>query len=423
LSVVLFHTTASPPDQQAARSLFEAGKLERFETTIADDPSSALQRIVGAAGRMAGRDLAARFRRRAVTEVPPALVRTHPWQELLRLAVGAADRDGRATDFVWEWAEHSFDRAVARGLGGGLTGVYGFEHSSLHTFRRAKELGLAIAYEMPAPETEFSRRIIDAEIERFPEMRTAYHRYTAAREERRLARRAAERRIADVIIAASQFTRSSLADEAASLAKVRIVPIGSPPALPRDRVLGGDRGDGRPARFIWAGTFGIRKGAHHLLNAWREGGFGGRASLRVYGSVALPDRVLRPLPEGIEICGAVSRAELMERFLESDALVFPTLCDGWGMVATEAWACGLPVITTRRAGVSDLLRDGRNGILIEAGGPDEIVRALEWCLAHRGELSAMREAALETALAWQWSDYRKLMARTLLESGLFGGRA
>ncbi|HEY1793408.1 MAG TPA: glycosyltransferase family 4 protein [Opitutaceae bacterium] len=420
MPVVIFHTSVAPPDQQAARSLLEAGQLARFETTVVDDPASLRQRAFTAAGRLARRDLARQFRRRAVTEVPLAKVRSHPWGELLRLAAGSVDTDGRLTDFVWERAEIGFDRAVSRGLREGLTGVYGYEHSSLGTFQRAKQLGIRVAYEMPAPESRHSKRIIDAELERFPEMKTPYHAYTAEREHRRIARRMAEWNAADVVLAASRYTRDSFASLGLDVGKVRLVPIGAPPPLPREQALAGRSRGGKPT-FVWAGTFGIRKGAHHLLSAWRDGQLGRSATLKVFGSIALPERVLRPLPEGVEICGSIPRPELMGEYLKGDALIFPTLCDGWGMVATEAWSCGLPVITTDAAGVADFLSDRANGLLIKAGDPGAIRAAIEWCLSNMPRLEQMREPALETAAKWQWSDYRRLLSDTLREAGLFAG--
>ncbi len=420
VSVVIFHPSVAPPDQQAARAIYEEGQLDRFVTTVRDDPSSAVQRLAAAAGRLVGRDMPARFRRRAVTEVPFDKVEAHPWGELLRLATGALDRDGRLTDLVWERTEIGFDRLVARGLHGGLTGVYGYEHSSLSTFERARSLGIRVAYEMPAPETRFVQRILDGEMSRFPELRTAYHRHTAQREDRRTARRLAEWHCADVVIAASNYTRRSFSAAGLDVGKVQIVPIGAPVAATRGEALRTGGAAGAPLTFLWAGTFGIRKGAHYLLEAWRKGGFGRHARLRVFGAVELPDRVLRPLPDGVELGGSIPRPELMEHYHSSDALIFPTLCDGWGMVATEAWSRGLPVITTDCAGVADLLRDRQNGLLIRAGDAGAIAESLDWCLSHRDELRAMREAALATAENWQWSSYRRLLADVLRRANLFG---
>jgi glycosyltransferase involved in cell wall biosynthesis len=410
----------APPDQQAARALFEEGQLDRFVTTVRDDPGSILQRMAAAAGRLAGRDLAARFRRRAVTEVPFDKVEAHPWGELLRLASGAVDRDGRLTDFIWEKTEIGFDRRVARSLHRGLTGVYGYEHSSRYTFERAKELGLRVAYEMPAPESVFVQRILDVEMDRFPELRTALHRHTAKLDDRRTARRRAEWHSADVVLAASAYTKRSFSTAGLDVGKVQIVPLGSPVAEGRDEALHTGAAPDPRATFLWAGTFGIRKGAHYLLDAWRQGGFGRHARLKVFGAVVLPERVLHPIPEGVEFGGSISRPELMAQYRSSDALIFPTLCDGWGMVVTEAWSRGLPVITTDCAGASDLLRNGENGLLIRAGDAGAISESLDWCLANREKLRAMRESALATAANWQWSDYRLMLAGVLRSAQLFG---
>jgi glycosyltransferase involved in cell wall biosynthesis len=309
---------------------------------------------------------------------------------------------------------------VARGLRKGLTGVYGYEHGSLFTFERARSLGIKVAYEMPAPDTVFVQRILDAEMDKFPELRTPYHRYTAKREERRTARRRAEWNLADVVLVCSAYTKRSFAQAGLDVAKVRIVPLGAPPAAPRSEALRPTTKPDAPLTFLWAGTFGIRKGAHYLLEAWRAGGFGRHARLKVFGAVALPDRVLHPLPEGVELGGSISRAELMGHYQASDALIFPTRSDGFGMVATEAWSRGLPVITTDCAGVSDLVRNGENGLLIRAGDARAISGAIDWCLSHRGELSAMREAGLETAEKWQWTDYRRMLSGVLQKEGLFG---
>lgn len=419
MSVRIFHPMVAPFVQQAARALHEAGQLERYVTSVRFDPASRYQRCAVAAARLVRFDLARELRRRTVSEVPADRVLSYPFGEYLRLAIGRLDRDGRATDFVWERAEQWFDRRVARSLHRGLSGVYAFEYSSLATINRARALGLPVAYDMPAPEPTFVQAILDRETARFPELVTPWHRWTADREARRIARRHAEFRAASVVVAASAFTRGSFAPAGLDAAKVRVVPYGAPPVAERSAaVRGGSPADG-PVTFLWAGTFGIRKGAHYVLDAWRTADLGRHARLLVFGAVALPDRVLHPLPAGVELRGSIPRAELMEHYRASDALLFPTLCDGFGMVATEAWSRGLPVITTDHAGAADLLRPGANGLLVRAGDAAAIADSVRWCLEHRVELRAMRESAHATAAGWQWSDYRRRLADVLRDAGLF----
>jgi len=419
VSVLISHPSVAPFVQQAARALLEAGQLDRFITSLSYDRQSRAQRWLCRLGAGVGVDLETQLRRRTVTEVPPDKVESHPWGEIARLLSSRLDRSGRLTDLVWERTEPAFDRMVARRIRPGLGGVYGFEYSSLASFTRARELGIPVVYDMPAPEPLFVQNLLDAEIARFPELQTPYHQHTTRREAGRIARRRAEWNAADFVIVASRFTRDSFAQAGLDVAKVRIVPYGAPPVSPRDEALAGGSRPDKPLRIIWAGTFSIRKGAHYLLEAWRGGNFGRRAQLRVFGAVTLPDRLLQPPLENVEFGGSLPRSQLLDHYRTSDALIFPTLCDGFGMVVTEAWSRGLPVITTDRAGAADLLRPGQNGLLIRAGAAEAIGTALEWCLAHRGELRAMREASLATAAGWQWDDYRRALAGTLRTAGIF----
>jgi UDP-glucose:(heptosyl)LPS alpha-1,3-glucosyltransferase len=52
-------------------------------------------------------------------------------------------------------------------------------------------------------------------------------------------------------------------------------------------------------------------------------------------------------------------------FAAADAFVFPTIYDPFGLVITEAMASGLPVITSRAAGASELITTGTDGLLTE----------------------------------------------------------
>lgn len=64
--------------------------------------------------------------------------------------------------------------------------------------------------------------------------------------------------------------------------------------------------------------------------------------------------------------GFVSQEELPALYCSARILVFPTIQEAWGVVANEACAAGLPVITTPAAGVAgELVRDGVNGYVCE----------------------------------------------------------
>jgi glycosyltransferase involved in cell wall biosynthesis len=228
----------------------------------------------------------------------------------------------------------------------------------------------------------------------------------------RTARRHDEFRLADVVVANSSLTASSWAAAGLDGSKIHVATYGAPEPVSAG-LDGGSREQG-PLRFVWAGTFSIRKGAHYLLEAWRRWNPGNLAQLDVYGSPRLPTGLLESLPPGITLHGAVPRGRLLDEFLAADMLVFPTLCDGFGLVVTEALSRGLPVLTTRQAGASDLIRDRANGLIVESRDAAQLEGALDWALRHREELRAMRAEALRTAQECQWPDYRRRL-RTVVE--------
>jgi glycosyltransferase involved in cell wall biosynthesis len=359
------------------------------------------------------------LQRRRVTEIPGDFLRLAPSWEILTSLLRKVGADPRLVDAIWERCIFSFDRGVARRALHGAGGIYGYEYSALASFQEASKRGFARVYEVPSPEHNFVEELIQREIERFPELDDGKRPYFLSRQDRRTKRRRQEWALADIVVVNSTFTRDSYAAAGLDVGKVRIIPLGAPPAC-RLGVGGDARG---PLRVLWAGTFGIRKGAHYLLSAWRKLAPGNKAVLQIFGTNGLPCDLMTSVAPSIEFYPTISQAMLFERYRGAEVLVFPTLCDGFGMVVTEAFAQGLPVITTTRAGAADLVRHGENGFIIPPADSDALAETLEWCIANRPKLTAMRGAAIQTAARWQWSDFRRALVRNLDEGLRWAGYA
>jgi len=54
-----------------------------------------------------------------------------------------------------------------------------------------------------------------------------------------------------------------------------------------------------------------------------------------------------------------------DAYAAADALVFPSWHDAFGFVVLEAMAAGLPVVTTRLAGAHEVVREGRDGFVLD----------------------------------------------------------
>jgi glycosyltransferase involved in cell wall biosynthesis len=416
MQTVLAHPAPTPFVQQVGRALYEANMLQWFATTLIDNSNSSLFKSLSQIIKAVKPDLDKQLSRRAVTEFPRSKVIDYPWGELSRILVSKVDKDKRTTDIVFHWATHSFDQWVAQKGLSHAQAVYGYEYCCLETFKAAEVKGIARVYDVPSPEHDFVEDLLEEEFSQFPELQTPYRRYCRARQAERTEHRRQEWQRADLVIANSAFTKASYVKAGVPEEKVRVVPYGAPPII---QAVGEEKvcQSSTPISFLWAGTFSVRKGAHYLLRAWKKLNPGQSAKLQVLGAMGLPESLLCEVPDSVSLSGTVPRSELYPLYQQADALVFPTLCDGFGMVVTEAFANGLPVITTDRAGASDLVKHGINGLIVPAGDVDALTEAMHWCMAHPEELRAMRQSALETAAGWQWSDYRRTLLLNL-EEGL-----
>jgi glycosyltransferase-like protein len=65
------------------------------------------------------------------------------------------------------------------------------------------------------------------------------------------------------------------------------------------------------------------------------------------------------LPDGVVIrTGALPQVLMPALYRAADALVFPSVKEGFGLVVLEAMACGVPVVTSRTAPFTEYLDDG-----------------------------------------------------------------
>src|SRR5690606_34832773 len=79
----------------------------------------------------------------------------------------------------------------------------------------------------------------------------------------------------------------------------------------------------------------------------------------------------------VDILGPLDHEALPQLLASQDALVLPSAFETWGMVVNEAMAIGLPVLGSRQAqAVEELVRDGREGWVFDAGDPDSERRAI-----------------------------------------------
>ncbi|MGN6529573.1 MAG: glycosyltransferase family 4 protein [Burkholderiaceae bacterium] len=94
------------------------------------------------------------------------------------------------------------------------------------------------------------------------------------------------------------------------------------------------------------------------------------------------------LQRHVRITGWISSDTVREELLAARALVLPSFAEGLPVVVMEAMAVGRPVVTTRIAGIPELVRDGVDGWLVPPGSIEDLVQAMGACLAASPETLA-----------------------------------
>ncbi|HLG11834.1 MAG TPA: glycosyltransferase family 4 protein [Dehalococcoidia bacterium] len=92
-------------------------------------------------------------------------------------------------------------------------------------------------------------------------------------------------------------------------------------------------------------------------------------------------------------------------YREADVFVLPTRAECFGIVFTEALASGIPVVSCDVGGVSEVVRDGENGLLVPAGDVQGLDHALTAIV--RDQALRQRLGSRGRALAEERFDSRK----------------
>lgn len=163
---------------------------------------------------------------------------------------------------------------------------------------------------------------------------------------------------------------------------------------------------GSELRILFVGRSEERKGLPILLTAFNALVEHVPCRLTVIGSDR--EEVLRyiadpELLQYVDIRGRVSREDLWVELHRADLLCAPSLSgESFGMVLTEAFAAGTPVIASAIAGYSDVVSDGVDGLLVPPGDPQRLAEELQRIHYEPERLQAMGEAARRSAQRYAW---------------------
>lgn len=115
------------------------------------------------------------------------------------------------------------------------------------------------------------------------------------------------------------------------------------------------------------------------------------------------DRLLaeRGAADSVIITGPITSGAMTALYRRADALIFPSLVEGFGLAVLEAMACGTPVVTSRRPPFTDYLAHG-DALFVDPTAPGEIAAAMRRVI-DPAERAGLIRAGLQTVTKFSWS--------------------
>jgi glycosyltransferase-like protein len=102
--------------------------------------------------------------------------------------------------------------------------------------------------------------------------------------------------------------------------------------------------------------------------------------------------------------GTVSDQQLVEWYHSADAFLFPSIKEGWGLVAMEALATGLPLIATDIPVFREYLTDRHDALLVPPGDPSSLADAMLEIMDDPRLRTRLVAAGRQTVSAYTWSE-------------------
>ena len=266
-----------------------------------------------------------------------------------------------------------------------------------------------------------SRRVVltvhDLAFRRFPETAPMATRRWLSRLEEAL-------REAWQVIVVSERTRSDLLEAypraAARLAdRVSVVPLGVDVDVFRpsgvDAVEAVRRRYGIEGPFLLSlGGIEPRKNLPALLSAYASLPDDVRPALVIAGPIApwnpegwdlvrpALDALPPPIRDRVVVTGYVSEEEKVALLGGAEALVYPSLYEGFGLPVIEAMACGTPVLTSNVSALPATAGDA--ALLVDPHDTDDIASGIEAILTDRALRERLRAAGTERARTFSWDE-------------------
>lgn len=237
------------------------------------------------------------------------------------------------------------------------------------------------------------------------------------------------RRKSDVVLTVSEFSKRELIGRAhVPPERIRVTPLGvdghwfkPPPGASPDA----------SSYFVFVGSVKPHKNLSGLLRAFELAQARIPHKLVIIGrreGLLTADRNLEAtanrLGDRLQFTGYIDDALLKRYIAHAEALVLPSLYEGFGLPPLEAMASGCPVLVSRTASLPEVC--GNAALYCDPARPEDIAEKIVTLLSDRSLRETLRRRGLEHARSFSWdrcAEQTSAALRECLESSEPAGLA
>lgn len=405
--ITIYHPFGNANTRAAVDGIFKKGILESFHTCIACFEGSMLYKL-------SSLSLLKELKRRKFSLFIANRTFTHPFKELgrqlsLKFKLNKLIEHEKGI-FCVDNICHNLDNKVAKYIKKNkdkIGGVYAYEDLALESFRTAKDNNIKCLYDLPIGYWRTMRSLLDEEREKNPEWAVTLEGFNDS--SKKLQRKDEELRLADKIYVASSFTKKTLEMYSDRLADIEVIPYGFPPINVKRKY---DNIKNRKIKVLFVGGLSQRKGISYLFDAIK--GLEDRIETTVVGKGNVDScKALKESLSKVNYIPSLPHDEILKLMANHDLFIFPSLFEGFGLVITEAMSQGTPVITTDRTCGADIITNGVDGWVVQAGTSEPIKKLLHKFINDPTIIINTGKKAMGTALKRPWSVYEKELAESV----------
>jgi glycosyltransferase involved in cell wall biosynthesis len=281
-------------------------------------------------------------------------------------------------------------------LAGEIDLVHCWPAGCLATLRRAGELGIPTAREVPNTHTRYAFQAVARESESTGVAQARGHSHTFSAEV--LAAEEAEYDAADLLLVPSEFSLATFLANDVPPGKLALHRYGADPGafFPAE-----DRAPESGLTAVFVGGCEPRKGLHHALRAWIHSGAAETGRFVIAGEfVPGYAESLGPLLEhpSVDVRGFASDPAAVMR--AADVLVLPSVEEGSALVTYEAQLCGCVPVVSDASGARCV--HGRTGLVHPAGDVELLTDHLRLLHQNPELLACLRRAVLAERERLTW---------------------